>query len=170
MTRPATVVRWSPAYHELMTDPTDREALRAYLAAGGRGAADLVTALDAVVRAAHPGFDVAVKYGMLMYTLGRDWRHWVCAIGTTNTGVALRFLYGVVLDDPRGVLRPGSSVLMTWDFAPDTVVDAAAIGAYVRQAVSRHPEYLAQADTILQAARASAPGRMAAHRAARKPK
>jgi hypothetical protein len=29
----------------------------------------------------------------------------VCAIDATKKGVGLRFLYGVLLDDPRGVLE-----------------------------------------------------------------
>jgi hypothetical protein len=97
---------------------------------------------------------------MLMYALGGDWRHWVCAIGETNKGVALRFLYGVLLDDPRGILRSGSSVLKTWDFGLDDVVDRAAVGAYVTEAVGRYGEYKANAAEVLEANRAAAkPGR-----------
>src|SRR5438309_1229001 len=76
-------------------------------------------------------FDTTIKYKILMYALHGDWRTWVCAIDVTRKGVSLRFLYGVLLDDPLRVLRAGSSVLKTWDFRLDDAVDPAAVGAYV---------------------------------------
>ncbi|HEY2598872.1 MAG TPA: DUF1801 domain-containing protein [Candidatus Dormibacteraeota bacterium] len=112
--------------------------------------------MDEAIRKVHPDFDVAVKYGLLMYALRGDWRTWVCAIGAGNSGVTLRFLYGVLLDDPRHVLRSGSSVLMTWDFALIDAVDTAAVGAYVVEAVSRYDEYKTNAPKILKASRAAA--------------
>jgi hypothetical protein len=133
-----------------LTDAT----LDAYLVRVDPAAAPLVIDLDKAIRKAHPNFDVAVKYGMLMYTLGANWRTWVCAIGATNKGIALRFLYGVLLDDPRGILRAGSSVLKTWDFAVGDVVDPAAIGAYVLDAVARYDYYKANSSQVLEASRA----------------
>ena len=103
-------------------------ALETYLGGVDPAAAPLVLALDGVVREAHPGFDVAIKYRILMYALHGDWRTWVCAIDASRKSVSLRFLYGVLLDDPLGMLRAGSSVLKTWDFAFDQVVDRAAVG------------------------------------------
>ena len=135
--------------------PVKSSPLQTYLAGRGPKVAALVTDLDLAIRAAHPNFDVAVKYKMLMYALGGDWRHWVCAIGETNKGVALRFLYGVLLDDPRRILRSGSSVLKTWDFGFDDVVDQAAVGAYVAEAVRRYGEYRANAAEVLDASRAA---------------
>ncbi len=135
------------------------EALQAYLAGVDQRAKPLVIDLDDAIRKVHPEFDVAVKYGLLMYALRGDWRTWVCAIGAGNSGVALRFLYGVLLDDPKHVLRAGSSVLMTWDFALIDAVDTAAVGAYVAEAVARHEEYKANAPKILEASRASAKAR-----------
>src|SRR5437879_10522293 len=102
------------------------EALQVYLAGVDQRAKPLVIDLDDAIRKVSPDFDVAVKYGLLMYALNGDWRAWVCAIGAGNSGVALRFLYGVLLDDPRHVLRAGSSALMTWDFALIDAVDATA--------------------------------------------
>jgi len=99
---------------------------------------------------------VAIKYGLLMYALRGDWRTWVCAIGAGNSGVALRFLYGVLLEDPKRVLRAGSSVLMTWDFAFIDAIDPAAVGAYVLEAVARYDEYKANTPKILKASRAAA--------------
>ena len=80
---------------------------------------------------------------MLTYAQRGDWGTWVCAIDAIRKGVCLRFLYGVLLDDPRGVLRAGSSVLKTWSFDFADVVDPAAVGAYVAEAVARNGEYKA---------------------------
>ncbi len=134
-------------------------ALQTYLAGLDAKAAPLVVALDEAVRTAHPDFDVAIKYRILMYALRGDWRHWVCAIDATTKGVCLRFLYGVLLDDPRGILRAGSSVLKTWDFGFDDRVDPAAVGAYVAEAVARYDEFKANEREVLAASRAAARGK-----------
>jgi hypothetical protein len=133
--------------------------LEAYLKGVEPRAKPLVIDLDDAIRKVHPGFDVAVKYGLLMYALQGDWRTWVCAIGAGNSGVALRFLYGVLLSDPKHVLRAGSSVLMTWDFALIDAIDAEAVGAYVAEAVTRYDEYKANAPKILETSRAAAKAR-----------
>jgi hypothetical protein len=138
-------------------------ALEAYLAGVDARAVPLVRSLDRVITTTHPEFDVAIKYRILMYALAGDWRTWVCAIDATRKGVCLRFLYGVLLDDPRRVLRAGSSVLKTWDFAFDDVMDAGAVGAYVAQAVARYGEYKSNTATVLEASRS-------AGRAPQKPK
>jgi hypothetical protein len=84
-----------------------------------------------------------------MYTFDGDWRTWITAIGTSKSSVALRFLYGVLMKDPGKVLRSGTSVLMTWDFAFDATVDERAVTTYVREAVSRYDEYKANSKEIL---------------------
>jgi hypothetical protein len=127
--------------------------LETYLAGQHPVVAPVVRALDAAIRTAHQDLDVAIKYKMLMYTLRGDWRTWVVAIGTTSKVIALRFLYGVLLDDPRGVLRSGTSVLKTWDFSFDATVDADAVGAYVSEAVAHHAEYKRDSAAVLQASR-----------------
>ena len=132
------------------------DELDTYLAGADPAAAPVLTALDRAIRAAHPGFDVAIKYRILLYALEGDWRTWVCALDASRKGVCLRFLYGVLLDDPRHVLRAGSSVLKTWDFAVDDIVDPAAVGAYVSEAVARYGRYKADAPAILAASRAAA--------------
>lgn len=132
-------------------------ALETYLTGIDPEAAPLVVALDDAVRAAHPGFSVAVKYKLLMYTLQDDWRVWVCAIDASRKNVGLRFLYGVILDDPLGVLRAGSSVLKTWDFPPNAVIDRAAVGAYVAEAVAKHARYKANSAAILAEIHAAEP-------------
>jgi hypothetical protein len=132
-------------------------ALETYLAGADPESVPLVTALHAAVLAAHPDLEVAVKYRMLMFALRGDWRHWVCAIDAhPKRGIALRFLFGVLLKDPRRVLRPGSSVLMTWDFGRGDPVDPAAVGTYVSEAVARYPDYRANAREIEATSRAAA--------------
>jgi hypothetical protein len=136
--------------------PADSSALEAYLAGVAPEATPLVIKLDKAVRNAHLEFDVAVKYRILMYALRGDFRTWVCAIDAMRNGVALRFLYGVLLDDPRAVLRAGTSVLKTWDFAFDEVIDPEAVGAYVAEAVARYDEYKANTSKVLDASRGAA--------------
>lgn len=131
--------------------------LEAYLATQDAAVAPVVTALHAAIIEAHPAFDVAIKYRMLSYAIGADWKTWTCAIGTSTKVVSLRFLYGVILDDPLGVLRGGTSVLMNWDFPLDdpSAVDADAVGAYVREAADKYATYKADSDAIVAAARAA---------------
>lgn len=128
-------------------------ALATYLADVDDAAAPSLTDLDSAILAAHKDFDVAVKYRILMYALHRDWRHWVCAINATKNGVCLRFLYGVLLEDPRSVLRPGTSTLMTWDFGRGEAIDAAAVGAYVTEAVGRYDYFRANDKAVTEAAK-----------------
>ena len=130
-----------------------------YLAGIQEAARPTVRAVDGAVRAACPEFDVAVKYRMLMYTVDRKWRAWVAAVGTSKDAVQLRFLGGVLLTDPRQVLRPGSSTLMTWDFPFGAEVDAAAVGDYVREALATREQFLANAEEISAQARAAAKAR-----------
>jgi len=131
-------------------------ALDTYLAGVDPQARRVVGELDRTIRAAYPDFDAAIKYRIFMYTIGQNWRRWVCAINATPKRVSLNFLYGVLLDDPRHLLRGGTSVLMSWDFAFDDEVDAAAVGAYVSEAVRRYDEYASNEDRILANSRAAA--------------
>jgi hypothetical protein len=62
----------------------------------------------------------------------------------------------VLLDDPLGVLRSGRSVLMSWDFGTDQVVDAASVRGYVADAVAKYDQYKATAPQVLEASRAAA--------------
>ena len=119
-------------------------------------AVPVVRELDRVITSTHPDFDVAIKYRILMYALRGDFHTWVCAINAGRRKVALHFLYGVLLDDPRHVLRPGSSVLMTWDIGFGRTVDSEAVGAYVVEAVRRNDEYKANRQGVLDASRADA--------------
>lgn len=130
--------------------------LQTYLAGVDPRAVPAVTALDDVIRTAHPELEVTVKYKILMYALHGDWRTWVCAVDVTGKGVWLRFLYGVLLDDPRGVLRAGSSVLKTWDLGFDDEIDPVAVRAYVDEAVEKYATYKANPDEILASSRVAA--------------
>lgn len=97
----------------------------------------LVLALDRAVIAARSDFDTRISYRMLTCAVGRDFRHWICAIGVIKKAVCLRFLFGVLLDDPRGVLRAGTGILRTMDFVSLEDVDAQLVTDYVNEAVSR---------------------------------
>jgi hypothetical protein len=133
--------------------------LEQYLEGYDAEAGALFLRLDDAIRAAAPELESAIKYRLLAYTVERDWRHWVCAVNATTSAVCLRFLWGVLLDDPLGVLRPGSSTLMTWDIARGAAVDAAAVASYVRDAMAKRDHFLAHADEISAAARARYGGR-----------
>lgn len=117
--------------------------LEEYLAGIDPAKADLVVELDRLVRAAAPELDVAIKYRMLTYALDANWWRWVAAIGVTKQAVNLRLLYGTRLESGLGVLRPGSSHLATLDLRPGDPVDGSLVARLVREAVARHPEFLA---------------------------
>lgn len=123
--------------------PAGAAPLDEYLVEVDPDQAALVAELDRLVRAAAPALDVAVKYRMLTYALGADWWRWVVAIGVTKRAVNLRFLYGTRLDAGQGVLRPGSSHLATLDLAPGAPLDVDLVTRLVREAVERHPAFLA---------------------------
>ncbi|HEV8252253.1 MAG TPA: hypothetical protein VGQ66_02630, partial [Candidatus Limnocylindria bacterium] len=80
----------------------------------------------------------------------------VCAINSGRRRVALNFLYGVMLDDPKKVLRAGTSVLMSWDFEFDEEIDEAAVSAYVAEAVTKNDDYKANRQAVQDAAYAAA--------------
>jgi hypothetical protein len=130
------------------------EPLEQYLAAVDAAAAPTLRALDAAVREAAPDLELAIKYRMPTYTLEQKWRSWIVALSVTKDAVNLRFLWGVLLDDPLRVLRPGSSTLMTWDFPRGADVDAAAVASYVRDALAKRDHYLADAEQIATDAKA----------------
>lgn len=52
----------------------------------------------------------------------------------------------MLLDDPRGVLRAGTGILRTMDFASREDIDARVVTDYVKEAVSRLDEFKAQVD------------------------
>jgi len=130
------------------------EPLEQYLEVYDDEAGAAIVGLDSAIRAAAPELESAIKYRLLSYTVERDWRHWVCAVNATKSAVCLRFLWGVLLDDPLGVLRPGTSTLMTWDMPRGADVDADAVGRYVRDALDKRDHFLANDKETSAAARA----------------
>jgi hypothetical protein len=124
----------------------------------------VVRELDRVIRGTDPALDVAIKYKILMYGLNGDFRTFVCAINSGRRHVAINFLYGVMLDDPRKVLRPGTSVLMSWDIGFDEEIDEAGVAAYVAEAVRKNADYKANRQAVQDTAYT------AAEKAGRRPK
>lgn len=118
-------------------------ARETYIDSIDRRFAPLVRELDRIVTTACPDLEPAIKYRILMYALAGDFRSWVCAIDARKNAVCLRFLFGALLDDPRGVLRPGTSSLKTIDYASLDQVDAGLVADYVAEAVARHDEFKA---------------------------
>ncbi len=118
-----------------------------------------VLELDRAIMAACAGLDTKISYQMLTYALEGDFRHWICAIdpgrpprdGGLHQGrqvpkkaLHLRFLYGVLLADPRGVLRAGTSTLRTIDFTSLEDIDTQLVVDYVKEAVARLDKFRAQ--------------------------
>jgi hypothetical protein len=119
----------------------DRSARDTYLENVDPRFVPLVTELDRLVRAARPELTVAIKYRLLTYAVGSDFRYWICAIGAGREAVSLRFLYGAGLDAPRGTLRPGSTTMGTLDYTSLEQVDAGLVADLVGQAVDRLPQF-----------------------------
>lgn len=124
----------------------------------------VVRQLDRIITATEPDLGIAIKYKILMYGLHGDFHTWVCAINSGRRRVSLNFLYGVMLDDPRKVLRAGSSVLMSWDFGFEEEIEPASVAAYVAEAVAKNEDYKTSRRAVQDAAYA------AAEKAGRRPK
>jgi len=134
-----------------MTTPETPSVLEIYTADLEPDLAAAVTALNGAIRAAGPQLRARIGYGLLMYVLGSDLRHWVAAIdtgrskpGARRQAVHVRLLYGAWMNDPRQVLRPGSSHLSTIDFTAPDRVDLALVSEYVKEAYNRHAEFVAR--------------------------
>ena len=107
--------------------------------------ADTTRELHRLILAAAPALQARIAYRMLMFHLGTDKQRWVVAIDVRDKVVTVRFLWGVLLDDPRGVLRGGTSTLMNVDVPSPDALDPAAITSFVTQAVARYPDFVAGA-------------------------
>lgn len=119
-------------------------ALETFLADVDARYAPIVREIDTAVRRASADFDIVIKWRILVYTFGRDYRHWVCAISVTKNAVNLRFLYGVMLDDPRSILRAGTSILKTLDVSSLDELDAQLVTDYVTEAVAKYDAFKAK--------------------------
>jgi len=96
-----------------------------------------VLALHRAVMAVRPDFETRISYKMLMYYLAGDIQHWICAVNASKNAAHLRFLYGVLMADPRGLLRAGTGQLRTIDFASLEEIDAELVAEYVTEALSK---------------------------------
>lgn len=103
----------------------------------------LTRELDRLIVTAEPALVTRVAYRMLMYHLGTDKARWVVAIDVRDKLVTVRFLWGVLLDDPRGILRGGTSTLMNLDLPTTDALDAPLVTDLVHQAVARYPAFVA---------------------------
>jgi hypothetical protein len=101
----------------------------------------LVRELDGLILAAAPALTARIAYKLLMYHLGTDKQRWVVAIDARPKAVVVRFLWGTLLDDPRGVLRGGTSTLMNVDLPAPDALDPAIITDLVTQAVTLYPAF-----------------------------
>jgi hypothetical protein len=110
-----------------------------YLATVRPDAHATVLALAAAVDDAEAGLECRIAWQMLVYALDGRWRDWVVAIGVSKSVVNLRFLHGDLLKDPGGLLRAGSSTMMTIDCAAVGDVQPAIFTTYVREAAQQHP-------------------------------
>lgn len=107
--------------------------------------ATAVAELDRAVMEACPDLEVKISCKMLMYGLNGDFRHWICAVGVTKKAATLRFLFGDMIHDTRGVLRTGtSSTLRTVDFPTADDVEFELVADYVTQSVAALDEFKAQ--------------------------
>ena len=124
----STLAPWPPP-------PTTRSnPLDDYLATVDPSYHDLVRVAHQAILASGEPFDIAIKYRMLMYTRGGDWRNWIIAVSQMKRAVNVRFLGGTLLDDPGGRLRYGTSHLETLDIPTLEAFDADVVTGYARQA------------------------------------
>jgi hypothetical protein len=120
-------------------------AVEGYLEGVDERFVPMVRTLDAAIRDSGASFDTAIKYRQLTYAVGGDYHRWVCAIDAAGhkRGVALRFLYGWMLDDPRGVFRGAkTSPLRTMDFTAPEEIDTQLVTDYVKEAASKFDAFV----------------------------
>jgi len=116
------------------------DALGRFISEKRADAGPVAVALDAAIRGTAP-LDVAIKWRQLVYALGGDFHHWVCAVAVNNTRVTLNFHFGALLPDPERVFRAGTSTFMRMlDFESADDVDAALIARRVNDALGQ-PEF-----------------------------
>lgn len=117
--------------------------LERYLATKEPSWRPLARELDRLIIAAGPALRPRMSYGMVLYSLGTDKARWVVGIDVRATTVVVRFLWGVLLADPKRVLRGGTSTLMNLDLAAAEDLDGELLSDLVRQAVARYPDHVA---------------------------
>jgi hypothetical protein len=111
-------------------------ALETYLATQEAWSVPLIRGLDEAIRAAGGELEARFAYRMLLYSPpGWPRSRWLCGISTSTKRVHLRFLSGTSLPDPKGILRGGTSTLMSIDYASFDELEPATATAYVRDAL-----------------------------------
>ena len=125
-----------------MSDPS---VVETFLADKPARWADTTRELHRLIVEAAPPLQARIAYKMLMYHLGTDKQRWVVAIDVRENVVTVRFLWGVLLEDPRGMLRGGTSTLMNVDLPSPDALEPAVITGFVAQAVARYPDFVAGA-------------------------
>lgn len=112
-------------------------ALETYLETVDARFVPLVRALDEAVGASGGDLTARYAYRMLLYSLpGQPRSRWVCGISTSSEAVHLRFLFGTRMPDPRGILRGGTSTLMSIDYGSLGELDRTVAVDYVRAALA----------------------------------
>jgi hypothetical protein len=115
--------------------------LETYLATQDDWSLPLIRALDAAIMAAGGDLEPRYAYRMLLYSPpGWPRSRWLCGISTSTQRVHLRFLDGTSMPDPKGILRGGTSTLMSIDYASLDEIDAAIATDYVRAALAAQPK------------------------------
>jgi hypothetical protein len=93
------------------------------------------------VHAARAGFDEAIKWSRLTFTVDGNWHHWLCAIAVAARGVSLVFHKGSLLDDPAGLLE-GEGRYLRQVPHDRAAKDPEAVTALVGQAIARQTDML----------------------------
>ena len=109
--------------------------------------APAVTALHRAVTEACPELGVKISYKMLLYALDGDFRHWVTGISATSKAAQLRFLFGYLMKDERGLFRGAKdSPLRTIDFVTPDKIDTQMVAEYVAEAAGLREYYIEHED------------------------
>lgn len=113
------------------------DALGRFISEKRADAGPVVVALDAAIRGT-AALDVDIKWRQLVYALGGDFHHWICAIAVNKTRVTLNFHFGALLPDAERVFRAGTSTFMRMlDFESADDVDAALVAEWVNDALGQ---------------------------------
>ena len=115
-----------------------------YIATVDPSLAPLVEAIAGEIEQSAPELVSRISYKMLTYVRGNDLRNWVVAVGTTKKGVQVRFLFGKYMDDPRNLLRHGTSTLSSIDYRSIEDFKPGIVAEYAAHAARRHQEFKAR--------------------------
>ncbi|QBS44527.1 DUF1801 domain-containing protein [Nocardia sp. CS682] len=122
---------------------TDEHAtgIQAWLAGLDENQRGRAEALVAVVSAADPRLQQAVKWGRITFTIDNSWHDWLCAIAAAKKGVRLVFHKGALLNDPAGLLS-GSARYVRELTVEQALESPAAVDALIRSAVAHQTDLI----------------------------